>query len=72
MKLKELIKTLQKFDGDIIVDCNNTHGIYSSIKGVIQQEWKDREKCYHRVVTILHDGYDSDESIIRTGEPVRH
>ena len=76
MKVKELIEALQRFDGDITVDCNNTHGIYSSVRGVMRQEWKDREGCYHRVVTILHDGYDADESIIRKdvveiGEPVR-
>ena len=65
MLVKDLIAQLQEYDGNKVVDCNNCHGTYSSILGVKFQRWTDREGNEHEVITIMHDGYNSEDSLVK-------
>lgn len=60
-----LIKKLQKYPKDMNVDCNDTHGTYSTIKGIKKQKWEEGE-TKHECVTILHDKYDKQESVVES------
>jgi hypothetical protein len=62
--LDELTELVNAFGRDIVVDCNDGHGGYSTAKGIRYQEWTDRDGNKHHAVTIIHNGYDSTETIV--------
>ena len=62
--LDELTEVVKAFGRDITVDCNDTHGNYSTAKGIHYQEWTDRDGKQHRAVSVIHGGYDPNESIV--------
>lgn len=64
MTVKEIIKILSTYDQNTWVDCNDDNGIYTDIIDIKPQEWKDEEGHNHKVITILHKGYDSKNSKI--------
>lgn len=63
MKNSDLIRLLQKFDGELEVTTSDKHGTFSDISSVELQEWES-EAGKHASVTLVIDGYDEDNSLL--------
>ena len=61
MKVKDLISSLSKYDGDLEVTTSDNHGLFSSIGDVIMQRWSDDSFAS---VTLVLCRYDNSKCIV--------
>ena len=62
MKVRDLVRSLKKYDDEANVDINNGMGAYANIGEVGIVRWKERDGFIHESVEIKTISYNSNDS----------